>query len=67
MLRKPTDIQHKFQNINLLFKTKNREQFIRAAQNPVPCMYVVGEMISRKQGWTEGALESVNAIISKFD
>jgi len=46
---------------------KNRQQFIRAAQNPVPCMYVVGEMISRKQGWTEGALESVNAIISKFD
>jgi len=44
---------------------KNRVQFIRAAQNPMPCMYVVGEMISRKQGWTEGALESVNAIISK--
>jgi hypothetical protein len=46
---------------------KNRQQFIRAAQNPMPCMYVVGEMISRKQGWTEGALESVNAIISKFN
>jgi hypothetical protein len=44
---------------------KNREQFIKTAQYPVPGMVVVGEMISRKQGWIEGALESVNAVVTK--
>lgn len=44
---------------------KDREQFIKAAQYPMPGMLVVGEMISRKQGWTEGALESVNAVLTK--
>jgi monoamine oxidase len=29
-------------------------------------IYVVGEMISHKQGWTEGALESVEKIINKI-
>jgi protoporphyrinogen oxidase len=44
---------------------KDRAQFIKAAQYPMPGMVVVGEMISRKQGWTEGALESVNAVLTK--
>jgi len=44
---------------------KNREQFIKTAQYPMPGMVVVGEMISRKQGWSEGALESVNAVVTK--
>jgi len=39
------------------FKTRN--QFIKEAQNPAENILVVGEMVSRNQGWTEGALESV--------
>ena len=44
---------------------KNRIEFIRQAQNPEKGMIVVGEMISRHQGWVEGALESVDAVIRK--
>jgi monoamine oxidase len=28
-------------------------------------MIVVGEMVSRHQGWVEGALESVDAVITR--
>jgi monoamine oxidase len=28
-------------------------------------MVVVGEMVSRDQGWVEGALESVDAVITR--
>ena len=42
---------------------KTRKQFIKAAQNPYPNIYVVGEMISQKQGWVEGALESVEQVL----
>ena len=45
---------------------KSREEFIYKAQHPMPGMLVVGEMISRHQGWTEGALESVEAISSEL-
>jgi hypothetical protein len=38
---------------------KTRNQFIKDAQTPAENILVVGEMVSRKQGWTEGALESV--------
>jgi hypothetical protein len=31
--------------------------------NPEPNIYVVGEMVSKKQGWVEGALESVETIL----
>jgi monoamine oxidase len=44
---------------------KNRSEFIRQAQNPEKGMIVVGEMVSRHQGWVEGALESVDAVIRK--
>jgi protoporphyrinogen oxidase len=47
-------------------KTKeiqNRNQFIYQAQRPMKGIWVVGEMISRNQGWVEGALESVHAIL----
>jgi hypothetical protein len=43
----------------------SREEFIRAAQHPKPNMLVVGEAVSRKHGWTEGALESVEAVLTK--
>jgi hypothetical protein len=38
---------------------KDRDEFIRYAQNPEAGIYLVGECISKNQGWTEGALESV--------
>jgi monoamine oxidase len=41
---------------------KDRDEFIRYAQNPVAGIYLVGECISKNQGWTEGALESVRAV-----
>jgi hypothetical protein len=44
---------------------KNREQFINAAQHPMPNMQIVGEMISINQGWVEGALESVEKVLYK--
>lgn len=46
-------------------KFKNREEFIYQAQHPEKGMLVVGEVVSRNQGWTEGALESVKAVLSK--
>ena len=41
---------------------KTRPDFIRKAQHPMPGMVVVGEVVSRDQGWVEGALESVDAV-----
>jgi len=40
----------------------NRKQFIKAAQNPIDNLLVVGEMVSLHQGWVEGALESVESV-----
>ena len=40
----------------------SRKDFIYNAQHPLPGIYVVGEMVSRNQGWVEGALESVLAV-----
>jgi hypothetical protein len=42
---------------------QSREEFIYKAQRPENNIFVVGELISRNQGWTEGALESVEAVI----
>jgi L-2-hydroxyglutarate oxidase LhgO len=47
-------------------KFKDRNEYIKKAQNPQKNMYVVGEMISHKQGWTEGAIESVEKIVYKL-
>ena len=44
---------------------KSREEFIDKAQHPMPGMLVVGECISRDQGWTKGALDSVEAVVTK--
>lgn len=38
---------------------ESREEFIREAQRPMRNCFVVGEMVSKHQGWVEGALESV--------
>ena len=44
---------------------KTRGEFIRKAQHPMKGMIVIGEMVSRHQGWVEGALESVDAVITR--
>ena len=43
---------------------KNRKEFCDIAQCPEDNIRVVGEMISMNQGWTEGALESVENVIT---
>jgi len=44
---------------------KSRNEFLREAQHPEKGMLVVGEAVSRYQGWTEGALESVESVLTK--
>lgn len=44
---------------------KSRAEFIKKAQHPMAGLLVVGELISENQGWTEGALESVKAVLTK--
>ena len=43
----------------------SREDFISKAQKPENGILVVGEAVSRNQGWTQGALESVEAVLTK--
>ena len=50
-------------DINRIHKT--RSEFIFDAQHPVKDVLVVGEVVSLKQGWTEGALESVQSAVTK--
>jgi len=48
------------------FKLKNNvdiEKYLEELQQPYDNIYVVGECISKNQGWCEGALESVNNIL----
>jgi hypothetical protein len=44
---------------------KNRQEFIKKAQNPLPNMVVVGEMIALNQGWVEGSLDSVENVVTQ--
>lgn len=46
-------------------KYKNREEFIHTAQHPENGMLVAGEVVSNNQGWTNGALSSVKAVLNK--
>lgn len=46
-------------------KYASRAEFIRAVQAPCAGLVVVGEAVSRNQGWVEGALESVDAVVTK--
>ena len=41
-----------------------RKDFIQDAQHPTPGITVVGEVVSENQGWTEGALSSVDCAIN---
>ena len=42
-----------------------RQEFIKKAQNPLPNMVVVGEMIALNQGWVEGSLDSVENVVTQ--
>ena len=44
---------------------KNRDDFVYASQHPEKGLLVVGEAVSRYQGWCEGALESVEAVLDR--
>ncbi len=44
---------------------KDRTEFIDAAQNPEKGILVVGEVVSRNQGWVQGALDSVRSVLTK--
>ena len=44
----------------------NKIEFINKAQLPKNNIFIVGECISEDQGWTEGAITSVNNIIKKI-
>jgi len=50
--------------IPLADEFKSRNEFIKQCQNPQKNIFVVGELISLNQGWTQGALESVENIMS---
>lgn len=43
---------------------QTREEFIQNIQHPTDGVFVVGEAVSRNQGWTEGALESVEKVVT---
>lgn len=45
---------------------KNRDEYIQIAQHPAKNIAVVGEMISKNQGWSNSALQSVISAL-KFD
>jgi len=45
---------------------KNRNEFLRYAQHPIPHLFLCGEGLSRNQGWTEGALESADRALNQF-
>jgi len=55
---------HYFPPLNTA-KYSSREEFIEEAQNPADGILVVGEVVSKHQGWVEGALESVEAVVTK--
>jgi hypothetical protein len=54
---------HYYEPLKGPFKTRN--EFVYKAQHPEKGMLVVGEVVSRDQGWTEGALESVKAVLDE--
>lgn len=45
---------------------KDRDDFFRVGQNPLSKLFLAGEALSHNQGWTEGALESVEKILPKI-
>jgi hypothetical protein len=56
---------HYYEPLPLSSEYKNRVDFIKKAQNPINGVVVVGEVVALKQGWVEGALDSVEMEITK--
>jgi hypothetical protein len=54
---------HYYEPLKGPFKTRN--EFVYKAQHPENGMLVVGEVVSIDQGWSEGSLESVEAVLTK--
>jgi hypothetical protein len=54
---------HYYEPLKGPYRTRN--EFVNKAQHPQNGMLVVGEVVSRYQGWTEGALQIVNAVLTK--
>jgi hypothetical protein len=52
---------HYYKPLHMNYKT--RKEFIEKAQHPDKNIMVVGEAVSLQQGWTEGALESVEKVV----
>lgn len=50
----------------LSIKFNNRNEFLKIAQNPEKNIFVIGEGLSKNQGWCEGGLESVEKIYNKI-
>lgn len=46
-------------------KFLNRDDFVYQAQHPENGLIIVGEVVSRYTGWTEGSLQSVEAALTK--
>lgn len=44
---------------------ETREDFIYKAQRPMANVWVIGEVVAMDQGWTEGALQSVQEVIEE--
>jgi hypothetical protein len=46
--------------------TDDLDKTIHLLSNPAPNVYTIGEMVSYKQGWVEGCIESVNRTLQHF-
>jgi len=55
---------HYYKPLNLSIY-KERSEFIKIAQHPEKGILVVGEVVSKNQGWVEGALHSVGSVLTK--
>ena len=54
---------HYYKPLDQTTYTTARKKFIDTAQHPANNILVVGEVVSRNQGWVEGALQSVNDVL----
>ena len=55
---------HYYKPLNLELY-KDRDEFIDIAQHPEKGVLVIGEVVSKNQGWSEGALDSVKEVLTK--
>jgi len=55
---------HYYRPLQYPNQNETRSKFIRKAQHPAPDVLVVGEVVSKNQGWVEGALDSVEKVVT---